>query len=341
MKLFTIAAAIGVASAQLGPGSGAWETATPASVGLSDAALTDAAKAVSSAVSGRNCFLVVKQGKIVKEEYYGSSVSATNTGWSTTKSFCSSMFGVAMAQGWAEHEMKPSEKVKNSRKCNADATFRNVLTMTGTSPDISKPRFAYDTLGTDCYDTLSGFVADNNPDGTNAETWKDKHLFGPLGMEHSKWTGNDLPCGAGAELSCRDLARGAQLWLNAGAWPGHGQLMDSRHALDGTKWVYPDQGDPYGYGVRLRPGDPVDPNVAFFGGILVQCAFFSREHDAIVVSMGSDLFRNCKTAVWEQARNAVVSKDHPLWTSLNASSTLESFNFTSFTAGFNRGNVAK
>jgi len=57
--------------------------------------------------------------------------------------------------------------------------------------------------------------------------------------------------------------------------------------------------------------------------------------------MGSDLFRNCKTAVWEQARNAVVSKDHPLWASLNASSTLESFNFTSFTAGFNRGNVAK
>ena len=45
-------------------------------------------------------------------------------------------------QGWAEHDLKPSETVKNSRKCNADATFRNVLTMTGTSPDISKPRFA-------------------------------------------------------------------------------------------------------------------------------------------------------------------------------------------------------
>lgn len=34
-----------------------------------------------------------------------------------------------------------------------------------------------------------------------------------------------------------------------------------------------------------RPTDPVDPKVAFFGGILVQCAFFSREHNAIVVSM--------------------------------------------------------
>ena len=94
-------------------------------------------------------------------------------------------------------------------------------------------------------------------------------LYRPRGVvsrpRHSKWTGNDLPCGAGAELSCRDLARGAQLWLNAGVWPGHGQLMDSRHALDGTKWVYPDQGDPYGYGVRLRPGDPVDPNVVGWG----------------------------------------------------------------------------
>lgn len=49
-------------------------------------------------MSGRNCFLVVKQGKIVQEEYYGSSVDSINTGWSTTKSFCSSMFGIAMAQ---------------------------------------------------------------------------------------------------------------------------------------------------------------------------------------------------------------------------------------------------
>ena len=25
-----------------------------------------------------------------------------------------------------------------------------------------------------------------------------------------------------------------------------------QHAVDGTTWVYPDQGDPYGFGLRLR-----------------------------------------------------------------------------------------
>jgi hypothetical protein len=29
-----------------------------------------------------------------------------------------------------------------------------VLTMTGTSPDIENPRYSYDTLGTNCLDTL-------------------------------------------------------------------------------------------------------------------------------------------------------------------------------------------
>jgi hypothetical protein len=64
--------------------------------------------------------------------------------------------------------------VSNARKCTKGATYRNVLTMTGTSPDISNPRFNYDTFGTDCYDTLSSFVQENNPDGLSASDWKDK-----------------------------------------------------------------------------------------------------------------------------------------------------------------------
>ena len=98
--------------------------------------------------------------------------------------------------------------------------------------------------------------------------------------------------------------------------------MDRTHALEGTEWVYPNQGDPYGYGLRLRPGDPVDPKVAFFGGVLVQCAFFSREHNAIVVSMGSALLQNCKTHVWEQAREAIISKQHRLWVDLGLGARL-------------------
>lgn len=39
--------------------------------------------------------------------------------------------------------MKVSAKVKNQRKCNIEATFSNVLTMTGTSSSTSNPTFKY------------------------------------------------------------------------------------------------------------------------------------------------------------------------------------------------------
>lgn len=306
--------ALALGQNNLGPGQGPWVTATPESQGLSQDALVAAAAAVNRDVAGRKCFAVVKNGKLVHEQYYGSTTpSSVQAGWSTTKSLCSTMFGIATEQRFAEPTMRVADTVTNTRRCNKDATFKNVLSMTGTSPNMQSPRFAYDTLGTDCYDVLSEFVAENNPEGLDANAWKEKHFFEELGMEHTRWSGNSLTCGAGAQLSCRDLARTAQLWVNEGEWPGAGQLMNREHAIEGTEWVYPNQGDPYGYGVRLRPDDPVDPKVAFFGGILVQCAFFSKEHQAIVVSMGDSLFQSCQTHVWEQARSSIVSKDHALW----------------------------
>ena len=40
----------------------------------------------------------------------------------------------------------------------------------------------------------------------------------PLGLEHTRWTGAATPCGSGTVISCRDLARTAQLWANDGEW---------------------------------------------------------------------------------------------------------------------------
>jgi len=294
-----------------GPGAGPWEEVTPESQGLSADALAAAASSVSNAVAGRKCFVVVKNGKIVHETYYGGTTKASvQAGWSTTKSMCSTMFGIATEQGWASPNMKVSAKVKNQRKCNIEATFSNVLTMTGTSSSTSNPTFKYDVLGSDCYDALSDFVTENNPEGLNADDWKDKNFFGPIGMEHTRWDAGlwGLQCGTSMQPSCRDLARVAQMWLNDGEVPGVGQVVSKAHIEQGTKWVYPDQGDPYGYGLRLRPTDPIDNSVAFFGGIGVQCAFWSKKYNAIVVSMGDDFLGDCKSQVWEQARNSIVSK---------------------------------
>lgn len=262
-------------------------------------------------VNGRVCFLVVKNGKIVHETYRrGWSESRTRPGWSTTKSMCSSLYGVATQQGWADPADRISARNSGTRRCNAQATFRHALTMTGTSSNINSPRFSYDTDGTNCLDSLSDFIEQNNPDGLSARDWKDQHWQQVLGMEHTSWgSASRLQCGYTVDTSCRDLARAAQLWVNEGAWAGHGQVMSREHAVDGRKWTYPQSGTEYGYTNWLHVSDPVDPEIANFDGMYAQCAFFSKRHEALVVSMGDGPASGGCHRVWQNARNAVVAKD--------------------------------
>lgn len=234
-------------------------------------------------------------------------------GWSTTKSLCAELYGVAVQQGFAGIREKIANKNANTRQCNVAADYENVLTMTGESSDISNPSYSYDTLGTNCLDTLQDFISANNPEGLTTRQWKDKHWQGPLGMEHTQWgnifSGN-LGCGFGAETSCRDLARAAQLWVNKGQWPGAGQMMNKQYSETGITNVFPSSGRDYGYTVGLNGADPVDTKVASMNGMFAQCATFSQEHNAVVVSMGQG--SSCGPE-WRNTRHALVSNDHALY----------------------------
>jgi hypothetical protein len=57
----------------LGPGAGPWRSAPAEAHGLSSTALAAAADAVAEAAPDRHCFLVVKDGAIVHERYYGDA----------------------------------------------------------------------------------------------------------------------------------------------------------------------------------------------------------------------------------------------------------------------------
>lgn len=64
----------------------------------------DAAEmATNEDIQRRRCFLVVKNGRIVYEKYRdGHGVTSTLQGYSTTKSSCAALFGIAVQQGWAD-----------------------------------------------------------------------------------------------------------------------------------------------------------------------------------------------------------------------------------------------
>jgi CubicO group peptidase (beta-lactamase class C family) len=288
---------------------------SPESQGLSTGDLAAAAAGANLQMGGRDCYLVVKNGYIVHETYYGNTqATSTRAGWSTTKSMCASLYGVAVQQGWAPQPVSNfvANKGFGTRQCNVAANFQNVLTMTGTSSNIDEPRFSYDTLGTQCLDTINDYIGSNNPEGLTTPAWKDKYWQEILGMEHQSWTGtllnrNNLGCGFGAQTSCRDLARAAQLWANEGAWPGHGQIMDKEYAVNGRKYTYPTSGEEYGFTFWLNTKDTVDPENAHFNGMFAQCAYFSVEHNAVIVSMGDG--SSC-TPAWTNGRSAIVSNSH-------------------------------
>lgn len=302
-----------------GPGAGAWEVATPESQGLSAALLEAADLATESAMGGRVCNIVVKNGKIVHERYMGAGTEAgIRSAWSATKSMCSSMFGIAVEQGWADVMDRVADRNAGTRLCNDEAEFRHVLTMTGTSPDIEAPRYSYDTLGTNCLDTLQDFISQNNPDGVDTVEWMQRYYFDKLGVEHSRWLplAGDLLCGFSADTSCRDLARFGQLWANEGVWPGDGgapeQLMQREFSVDGRtiENLFPNAGRDYGYTLPLLSSDPVDNTAGSFVGMNAQCVVFSPEHNAVIVSMGNG--GGCNTA-WANTRSAIVSDDHPIY----------------------------
>lgn len=86
---------------------------------------------------------VIKNGEIVYENYHGrGAVNYTSNGYSSTKSSCSALYGIATQQGWADPMDKVADRNSNTRQCNSDATFQNVLTMTGRSRNINNPQFS-------------------------------------------------------------------------------------------------------------------------------------------------------------------------------------------------------
>jgi CubicO group peptidase (beta-lactamase class C family) len=292
---------------------------------LSTAELEAAAAGANRQMGGRTCYLVVKNGKIVHETYYGSTQpSSIRAGFSTTKSMCASLFGIAKQQGWANTADKIAPT--GSRQCNSDADFSKVLTMTGQSSNLDNPRFRYDAVGTACLDTLNDFIGAKNPEGLSTEAFKNKYWHDVLGLEHTQWRSgffsSGLQCGYTAETSCRDLARMGQLWANDGEWAGAGQVMNKEFVQQGREWKYSGSGTEYGYTTWLDVNDPVDPKIARFDGMYAQCAFHSREHNAVVVSMGNG---NSCVPAWTNGRSAIVSNDHPLYASTrNLNRTLDS-----------------
>jgi CubicO group peptidase (beta-lactamase class C family) len=223
------------------PGA-AWETTTPAEVGLDAAAL--AAIQEDLVGSGTDCVVVVKDGQVAYETTWdGFDADRDQIVWSVSKSLTSLLIGIAAEEGKLRIDQPAADFVTEWKGTPAGAvTIRHLLTMTSGRHFDYNTDFVVLPTQTDDQTAFSiGLAQDAAPDtvwvysnsavqvldavltratGTPTIDYAEQKLFAPLGIG-ATWlkdkVGQPWTYG-GATMSCRELARVGYLMLHRGRW---------------------------------------------------------------------------------------------------------------------------
>ena len=236
---------------------GAWQKVTPASVGLDAAALDRLAE--TARVGKSNCLVVARDGKLAGEWYFrGTNADTTQEIFSATKSFTSTLVGIAVDAGKAKLTDRASKWIPEWKGTPSDAvTVRDLLSNdSGRSWSLAqdyvnligasdKTAFAIGLTQTSApgtvwaynnsaIQTLEHVVAGTL--GADVPAAAHDRLFAPLGMEHTEMTtdrSGHATMYAGIRSTCRDLARFGSLFLARGAWNGT-QVVSRRWVEEAT-----------------------------------------------------------------------------------------------------------
>lgn len=222
-----------------------WATTDPVTAGF-DKAKLDAIAARAEAGASR-CLLVVRHGKIVDERYWGAGrPDAAQEVFSATKSYTSTLVGIAQAEGKLRLTDKASTYIPEwAGTPSGDVTIENLLKndsgrhwdaktdytdMTlqardktafsiGLGQDVAPGTvWAYNNSA---IQTLSAVL--KKATGMDASAYAKEKLLDPIGM-----TGSELKKDAsggsltfmGLSSTCRDMARFGHLMLHDGQWDG-------------------------------------------------------------------------------------------------------------------------
>jgi CubicO group peptidase (beta-lactamase class C family) len=253
--------------------TGDWRSSTPEQQGMDSALLAQAAEKVRHDSISLFSLLVIRNGYIVSETYFqGAGAGERREVYSVTKSFTSTLVGIAIDQGLIDGvkptaaSFFPGRTFQNDDARKQAMTLENVLTMnTGlgwvegdpayqnlyTSQDwagymldlpmVAQPgtRFNYCS---GCTHLLSTILQSKSGD---AASFARKNLFAPLGITGYRWdTDNrNIPIGGwGLKLTPREMAKLGYLFLHNGQWNGQ-QVVSSawvqaatqkRSSTDGT-----------------------------------------------------------------------------------------------------------
>jgi CubicO group peptidase (beta-lactamase class C family) len=232
-------------------GNSEWEKVTPASLGWDESKLADLRSFLSA--SNSRALLVLKDGKIVIEEYLGKEFNGTtdfsatsNWYWASAgKTLTSALVGIAESQGKINFDAKTSDYLGTgwtslSASQESKITVRHQLTMTtGLDDDVANPdcttksclvfkadpgtRWAYHNAP---YTLLDGVIANATSKALNV--YATEQILVKTGMNGSyiKTGDNNV-----FYSTPRSFARFGLLLLNKGKWDQTQIIPDAYHTL--------------------------------------------------------------------------------------------------------------
>jgi len=267
--------------------------------------------------------VVLMNKEVLVEEYYnGAEKTTMHDTRSLTKSFTSTLLGMAIAEGHIQsldqtldefYELKAYE---NYSKEKAKVTLRSLLTMSSgfdgfdfdpTSPgneekmyptkdwvkftlDLPMKEFQSNDLEWQYFTAgviLLGDILDKSVPGGLEEYAKNK-LFGPLGIDTVKWqyTPSGVPNTAGScQMTSLDYASYGQLYSNRGQWEGKRLMPESW--VDETFTAYHQLPDNLAYGYlfwnKSYRWDGTDYNVFAASGNGGNKVFVFEDLDLVIV----------------------------------------------------------
>lgn len=250
-----------------------WSYADPGEMGFDPDTLEELAGVAED--NDSDCVVVTRDGQIVAEWYWGDTEPDTqNEAWSVTKSYTSSLVGLALEDTDLELDDKASNYITEWAGTDSeDVTIRNLL-----SNDSGRSWAETHSMGIYvdivAAEDRNELAVDLGQDGPPGETWEyndgaiqtldvvlsevtgtapadyaEEQLFEPIGASNTDMSTD----GAGntsmffeVKTTCQDLARYGYLYLNDGVWDGEQVLPEG--------WVEQATGQPsqelsanYGY----------------------------------------------------------------------------------------------
>lgn len=257
-----------------------WLVSTPVEMGLDQERLDQMLDHIEETNLDLHALLVIRNGSIVLEKYYpGHSPDELHVLYSVTKSFVSTLFGIAFDQG----KIKGVDQAVSSyfgglefahpdpRKDSL--SLENLLTMTsGLDWVESDPTYSAMYASSNWVGWVMGLPMETDPGstfvycsgcshvllkvveqaaGADGVDFADEYLLNPIGITRYEWerTPQGDPIGGwGLYLTARDMARLGYLYLHDGMWGDRQVVSESWVEAATQKRV--DTGGRLGYGYQ-------------------------------------------------------------------------------------------